>query len=79
MRLIACFPMLQVARDLFKVSLYLFRGASLSRWPVDNSPYSTVFGRRWSKLCFEEHGLDADNLSHFKDLDVGDEVTPMDV
>ena len=33
--------MLQVARDLFKVSLYLlFRGAPLSRWPVDNSPYS---------------------------------------
>jgi hypothetical protein len=32
-----------------------------------------------AKLCFEEHGLDAGNLSHFKDLNVGDEITPMDV
>ena len=32
-----------------------------------------------AKLCVEEHGLDADNLSHFKDLNVGDEITPMDV
>ena len=30
-------------------------------------------------MFFEEHGLDAGSLSHFKDLDVGDEVTPMDV
>ena len=32
-----------------------------------------------AKLCFEEHGLDAGNLSHFKDLNVGDEITPVDV
>ena len=32
-----------------------------------------------AKLCFDEHGLDAGNLNHFKDLGVGDEVTPMDV
>ena len=32
-----------------------------------------------AKLCFEEHGLDAGNYSHFQDLGVGDEVTPMDV
>ena len=67
------------------MSLYLFRGAPLSRWPVDNSPYSTIVGRRLSsmscpaKLCFEEHGLNADNLSHFKDFDVGDEIIPTDV
>ena len=42
--------MLQVARDLFKVSLYLFRGASLSQWPVNNSPYSTIFGTRWFSI-----------------------------
>ena len=32
-----------------------------------------------AKLCFEEHGLDASNLSHCKDLNVGDEITPIDV
>ena len=32
-----------------------------------------------AKLCFEEHGLNAGNLSHFKDLNVGDEITPLDV
>jgi len=32
-----------------------------------------------AKLCFDEHGLVAGNLGHFKDLDVGDEVTPVDV
>ena len=35
---------------LFKVSLYLFRGVPLSRWPVDNSPYSMTFGRPWSSI-----------------------------
>ena len=25
-----------------------------------------------AKLCFDEHGLDAGNLSRFKDLDVSD-------
>ena len=30
-----------------------------------------------AKLDFEEHGLYAGNISHFKHLDVGDEVTPM--
>ena len=32
-----------------------------------------------ANLCFEEHGFDAGNLSHFKDLNVGDEITQMDV
>ena len=32
-----------------------------------------------AKLCFEEHRLDAGNHSHFKDLNVVDEITPMDV
>ena len=30
-------------------------------------------------FSFLEHGLDAGNLSHFKDLNVGDEITPVDV
>ena len=42
--------MLHVAKDLFKVSLCLFRGAPLSRWPKDNSPYSMTFGRLWSSI-----------------------------
>ena len=76
-----------MASDLFKKSLYLFRGAPLSRWPVDSFLYSMIFGRRCSfiletscsaKLYFEDHGLDVGGLSHFKD-DVGDEITPMDV
>ena len=55
MRLVACvvqwwWSMMQVARDLFKMSLYLFRGASLSRWPLGSSPYSTVLGWRWSSI-----------------------------
>ena len=32
-----------------------------------------------AKLCFEENGLDAGNLGHFMDLNVGDEITPRDV
>ena len=32
-----------------------------------------------AKLCFENDGFDASNLSHFNDLDVGDDVTPVDV
>ena len=78
--------MLQVARDLSKVSLCLFRGAPLSRWPLDNSPLSIVRSLPLvsgglpscpAKLCFEEHSLDAGNLSHFKNLGVGDEVIVM--
>ena len=42
--------MLHVARDLFKVSLYLFRGAPLSRCQWTNYPYSMTFGRRWSSI-----------------------------
>ena len=79
-----------MASKLFKVSLYLFRGAPFSRWPVNSSPNSTIFGRRWSSnqhgdmscpgtLCFEFHDLDGGNISHYKDFDVGEEVTPMDV
>ena len=30
-------------------------------------------------LRFQGHGFNARKLSHFKDLGVGDEVTPMDV
>ena len=54
-----------------------------------NSTYSTIYGRQWffqpgdmscpAKLCFKNLGLDAGNLIHFKDLYVGDEITPMDV
>ena len=80
--------MMEVARDLFKVSLYLFRSAPTSRWPVSSSPHSKIVDKRWSSImemscpakpCFEEQGLDFGNLSHFKDLGVGDEVTPMGV
>ena len=30
---------------------------SLSRWPVDNSPYSMIFGRRWSSILETRHVL----------------------
>ena len=53
--------MLHVTWDLFKVSLYLFRGAPLSRWPVDNSPYSMTFGRRLSNTVLYKNIL----LRHF--------------
>ena len=66
--------LLQVARDLSKVTLHLFRGAPLSRWPVDNSPVAMSCP---AKLCFGER--DVGNLGQFKDLDVGDEFTPADV
>ena len=32
-----------------------------------------------TKLCFENYGFDGNNLSHFKDLDVGDDFSPVDV
>ena len=30
-------------------------------------------------LCFEGHGFNAGKRSHFKDLGIGDEITPIDV
>ena len=42
--------MLQVVSDLFRLSLNRFFGAPLSRWPVESSPYKTIFGRRWSSI-----------------------------
>ena len=32
-----------------------------------------------AKLCFEERDLHAGNINHVKDIDVGEEDTPMDV
>ena len=52
--------------------------------PVDNSPKSTIFGRRWTSIletCPAQRNCalmsthaDAGNISHFKDIDA-----PMDV
>ena len=58
-----------------------------SQWTILNI-YSMIFGRRSmvfhprdmscpAKLYFEKHVLYAGNHSHFKDLDVGDQVIPM--
>lgn len=33
-----------------RLSLYLFFGAPLSRWPVESLPYSMILGRRWSSI-----------------------------
>ena len=82
--------MLQVAKtDLFNVYLCLSE-VPLCRegeWTVLHIARSLVGDGlpSWryvlyiEKLCLHEDGINADHLSHFKDLDVGDEVTPLDV
>ncbi len=42
--------MQQAVRDFFKESLYRFRGAPMFRYPEDNSPYSTILGRRYFSI-----------------------------
>ena len=78
--------MLNVARDILKVSLCLFRDASLTQWLMNSSPYSIqamVFHPGDvscpEKLCFQDHCFDAGNVTHFKDLDISDKVTSMNV
>ncbi len=41
---------INAVRDFFKESLYRFRGAPMFRYPEDNSPYSTILGRRYFSI-----------------------------
>ena len=78
--------MLQGARDLFQ-SVFL----SLPSCPfvtMASGHFSTIFGgdgrRSWRHVLhretgFEEHGLDAGNVANFNYLNIGDEITSLDV
>ena len=62
-------------QEPFQSVFVYFRGAPLSRqfsiylWLAMIFHSGDMFCQ--AKLCFEEHGFDAVNHSHFKDVDVG--------